>query len=258
MSPRLSPTRGVDMTKRCSPSSTRTPSTSMMTTMSALNLTASAPLRTPLYERHVALGGRMVDFGGWELPQQYTSIRDEHLAVRKVAGLFDISHMGRFQVDGASAEKYLQRLLTNDLARVNPGHAIYSLMCLEDGGIIDDLVVYRQADDRFLVVVNAANREKDAAWMRHHIEEGVSLVDRSSELSLVALQGPKAETLLPEGSTPTKAITYFGFASGKVAGIPALISRTGYTGEDGFELFVASGQICQVSDALLEHGRRAG
>ena len=200
----------------------------------------------------------MVDFGGWELPQQYTSIRDEHFAVRKVAGLFDISHMGRFQVDGANAEKYLQRLLTNDLARARPGHAIYSLMWLEDGGIIDDLVVYRQADDRFLVVVNAANREKDAAWMRDHIEAGVSLVDRSSALSLVALQGPQAEALLPEGSTPTKDITYFGFASGKVADIPALISRTGYTGEDGFELFVESGLIGQVWDAILEHGSRAG
>src|SRR3984893_7426477 len=150
MSPRLSPTRGVDMTKRCSPSSTRTPSTSMMTTMSALNLTASAPLRTPLYERHVALGGRMVDFGGWELPQQYTSIRDEHLAVRKVAGLFDISHMGRLIVEGGGAESYPQGRLTNDLGSLAPGHAIYTLMCKEDGGAIDDLVVYREAADRFL------------------------------------------------------------------------------------------------------------
>src|SRR6202022_2110103 len=152
------PTPGVGTTKSCSPSSTRRPSTWTTTKTSAPNLTASLA-RTPLYDRHVALGGRMVDFGGWELPQQYTSIRDEHLAVRKIAGLFDISHMGRFQVDGANAEKYLQRLLTNDLARVKPGHAQYNLMCNAQGGIIDDLVVYRQADDRFLVVVNAANRE---------------------------------------------------------------------------------------------------
>src|ERR1700730_9576569 len=123
MSPRLSPTRGVDMTKRCSPSSTRTPSTSMMTTMSALNLTASAPLRTPLYERHVALGGRMVDFGGWELPQQYTSIRDEHLAVRKVAGLFDISHMGRVVVRGPGAAGFVQGLVTNDVSKLEPHRA---------------------------------------------------------------------------------------------------------------------------------------
>src|SRR6202171_6305241 len=119
-------------TKRCSSSSTRRRSTSTRT--SPPHLTASAPLRTPLYERHVALGGRMVDFGGWELPQQYTSIRDEHLAVRKVAGLFDISHMGRLVVEGAGAESYLQGLLTNDLAPIAPGHAVYTLMCMEDGG----------------------------------------------------------------------------------------------------------------------------
>src|SRR3989441_3729720 len=115
----------------------------MTTTTSAPNLTADAANRTPLFERHVALGGRMVDFGGWELPQQYTSIRDEHLAVRKAAGLFDISHMGRLVVEGGGALAYLQTLLTNDLAALGAGHAIYSLMCKEDGGVIDDLVVYR-------------------------------------------------------------------------------------------------------------------
>src|ERR1700681_1588858 len=143
--------------KRCSSSSIQRRSTSMTT--SALNLAASPPRRTPLYDRHLALGGRMVDFGGWELPQQYTSIRDEHFAVRKVAGLFDISHMGRLLVEGAGAEEYLQHLLTNDISALAPGRAIYSLMCQEDGGAIDDLVVYREAVDRFLVVVNAANRE---------------------------------------------------------------------------------------------------
>jgi aminomethyltransferase len=200
----------------------------------------------------------MVDFGGWELPQQYTSIRDEHLAVRKVAGLFDVSHMGRYEVSGAPAEAYLQRLLTNDIAKVSAGHAIYSLMCREDGGIIDDLVVYRQAKDRFLIVVNAANRDKDATWMRGQLAAGVSLVDRSSDLSLVAYQGPLAEALMPKGSTLTEAIPYFGFVAGKVAGMTALISRTGYTGEDGFEIFVASGDVGHVWDAILETGRPAG
>ena len=200
----------------------------------------------------------MVDFGGWELPQQYTSIRDEHLAVRNVAGLFDVSHMGRYEVSGASAETYLQRLLTNDIAKVNAGQAIYSLMCKEDGGIIDDLVVYRQAGDRFLVVVNAANRDKDASWMREHLVSGVSLIDRSSDLSLVAFQGPKAEALMPEGSTPTDRIPHFGFMAGKVAGMTALISRTGYTGEDGFEIFVESAQVGHVWDAILEKGRPSG
>src|SRR6266481_72208 len=141
MSPRWSPMRAADTTKRCSPSSTPRPSSSKTTT-SALNLTASATRRTPLYERHVALGGRMVDFGSWELPQQYTSIRDEHLAVRKIAGLFDISHMGRFRVTGDGALDFLQSLLTNDLSRIGPGRAQYNLMCNEAGGILDDLVVY--------------------------------------------------------------------------------------------------------------------
>jgi aminomethyltransferase len=200
----------------------------------------------------------MVDFGGWELPQQYTSIRDEHLAVRKVAGLFDISHMGRLEVEGVAAEAYLQRIFTNDLARLDPGHAIYTLMCKEDGGVLDDLVVYRKAQDRFLIVVNAANREKDVAWMRGHLATGVSLTDRSSELSLIALQGPQAQALMPPGSTATDDIPYFGFGAGKVAGIAALISRTGYTGEDGFELFVESDRVGQAWDAILDAGKPSG
>ncbi|HEY8863341.1 MAG TPA: glycine cleavage system aminomethyltransferase GcvT [Candidatus Dormibacteraeota bacterium] len=226
--------------------------------MSALHLTASAPHRTALYDRHVALGGRMVDFGGWELPQQYTSIRDEHFAVRQVAGLFDISHMGRLVVEGAGAESYLQSLLTNDLGPIAPGHAIYTLMCKEDGGVIDDLVVYREAPDRFLVVVNAANREKDSAWMRQHLPPGVTMEDRTKDMSLIAFQGPRAHAMLPKGSSPTDDIAYFGFRPGEVAGIPALISRTGYTGEDGFELFVDSGHVGDVWDAILAEGKVAG
>ena len=161
----------------------------------------------------------MVDFGGWELPQQYTSIRDEHLAVRQVAGLFDISHMGRLYVEGPAAEAYLQRLMTNDIARLGPGHAMYTLMCKEDGGVIDDLVVYRELPDRFLVVVNAANREKDVAWMNEHLDPGVTLVDRTAEVSLIAFQGPKAAQLLPDGSTDPEDIPYFGFRPGELAAL---------------------------------------
>jgi aminomethyltransferase len=197
----------------------------------------------------------MVDFGGWELPQQYTSIRDEHLAVRKAAGLFDISHMGRLAVEGAGAESFLQGLLTNDLASLAPGHAIYTLMCKEDGGAIDDLVVYREAADRFLVVVNAANREKDTAWMRRHIPAGVSMNDHTEDMSLIAFQGPRAHALLPRGSSTTDDIAYFAFRPGKIAGVAALISRTGYTGEDGFELFIESGRVGEVWDAILSHGK---
>jgi aminomethyltransferase len=215
-------------------------------------------MRTALFDRHVALAGRMVDFGGWELPQQYTSIRDEHLAVRHVAGLFDISHMGRLFVEGAGAEDYLQRLLTNDLGQLAPAHAIYSLMCKEDGGVIDDLVVYRQSKERFLVVVNAANRDKDTAWMRQHLPDHVSMVDRTLELSLIAFQGPRAHELMPSGSSDTNGIPYFGFEPGRVAGVDALISRTGYTGEDGFELFIDSNRIAEVWDAILAKGKSAG
>jgi aminomethyltransferase len=200
----------------------------------------------------------MVNFGGWELPQQYTSIRDEHLAVRKVAGLFDISHMGRLYVEGQAAEAYLQGIFTNDLAQLGPGHALYTLMCREDGGVVDDLVVYRERQDRFLVVVNAANREKDVAWMRERLAPGVSMVDRTAEVSLIAFQGPRAAELLPAGSTDTEGIPYFGFRPGEVARIPALMSRTGYTGEDGFELFIDSGQVGAVWDAILEAGASAG
>ena len=227
-------------------------------TTGALNLAGSPPHRTPLYDRHVALGGRMVDFGGWELPQQYTSIRDEHFAVRQAAGLFDISHMGRLVVEGEGAESYLQRLFTNDLNPVAPGHALYTLMCQEDGGAIDDLVVYREAAERFLVVVNAANREKDVAWMREHIPVGVSMSDHTSDMSLIAFQGPRAHALLPPDSSPTDDISYFTFRPGKVAGVAALISRTGYTGEDGFELFIDSRRVGDVWDAILAAGKSEG
>ncbi|MGH7765382.1 MAG: glycine cleavage system aminomethyltransferase GcvT [Candidatus Dormibacteraceae bacterium] len=220
-------------------------------------MTLSPPQRTPLYDRHLALGGRMVDFGGWAMPQQYTSIRDEHFAVRKVAGLFDVSHMGRLVVRGAASEAFLQRLLTNDVASLESGRAVYTQMCQDDGGVVDDLVVYRQAAERFLVVINASNRGKDTAWMRQHLPPEASLEDISSEVSLIAFQGPRAAELLPVDHG-TDDIQHFAFRQGKVAGVDAMISRTGYTGEDGFELFVGSGAVGQVWDAILEQGRSAG
>ena len=198
----------------------------------------------------------MVDFGGWELPQQYTSIRDEHLAVRNAAGLFDVSHMGRLEVRGAAVEDYLQRLLTNDVASEN-GRAVYTLMCNEQGGIIDDLIVYRVADDHYNIVVNASNREKDVAWMKEHLPPGLTFEDLTLETCLLAFQGPRAAELLPaDGGTDD--IGYFAFRSGKVAGRPALLSRTGYTGEDGFEIFVGSELAGEVWDTILERSRPAG
>jgi aminomethyltransferase len=199
----------------------------------------------------------MVDFGGWEMPQQYSSIRDEHFAVRRAAGLFDVSHMGRVVVTGDRGEAYLQHLLTNDIAAVEPQHAVYTLMCQEDGGVIDDLIVYREAEDRFLIVVNASNREKDIAWMRRHLPSGATLEDVSDEVSLLAFQGPRAHELLP-GDEGTADIPSFGFRPGRVAGKVVSLSRTGYTGEDGFELFVGSSEVGDVWDAILEQGRTEG
>jgi aminomethyltransferase len=197
----------------------------------------------------------MVDFGGWELPQQYTSIRDEHFAVRKVAGLFDISHMGRFKVTGGGAFEYLQGLLTNDLSRIGEGRAQYNLMLNEHGGVLDDLVVCWGAEG-FFVVVNASNREKDLDWMRSHAPIGVEIEDRTFELSLVAYQGPKAEELLPARGLAD--LPYFGFREGNVGGIDALVSRTGYTGEDGFEIFIPADRVSDAWDAILKRGAKHG
>ena len=197
----------------------------------------------------------MVDFGGWELPQQYTSIRDEHFAVRRAAGLFDVSHMGRLVLRGPQAQPYLQGLLTNDIS-IAPGRAVYTLMCKPDGGIIDDLIVYRPTEDLFNVVVNASNREKDVAWMREHLPSGLELEDVTEQVGLIAFQGPRAEELLP--SEGHGRLPYFGCAYGEVAGVPALVSRTGYTGEDGFELFIDSARLGETWDAILDAGRAQG
>jgi aminomethyltransferase len=197
----------------------------------------------------------LVNFGGWEMPQQYSSIRDEHHAVRTVAGLFDISHMGRFRIRGEKAFDFLQALLTNDLGRIGPGHAQYTLMCDEKGGILDDLVVY-WSDEGLMTVVNASNRERDLAWMKDHAPAGVEVEDRTFELALIAFQGPKAEDLLP--ARDLAGIPYFGFRNTAVAGIGVLVARTGYTGEDGFELFVGAEDVGRLWDALLEAGQARG
>ena len=193
----------------------------------------------------------MVDFGGWDMPQQYTAIKDEHLAVRKAAGLFDVSHMGRFRVFGDGVGEFLQGLVTNDVAGVEIDRAQYNLMCNDEGGVIDDLVVYRGANGYF-VVVNASNREKDLGWMRDHAPQSVTIEDKTLDLALIAFQGPKADELLP--SSAHHDIPYFGIGRGDVAGVHALISRTGYTGEDGFELFIDADKVGAVWDSILESG----
>lgn len=208
---------------------------------------------TPLHGRHVAAGARLVEFAGWEMPLQYASVRAEERAVRERAGLFDVSHMGRFEVHGEGAGEYLQGLVTNDLSRLERGEAQYNLLCDERGGVLDDLVVYR--GEPWRVVVNAANLRADLAWLRERAPAGVRIEDRSRELALLALQGPAAAAILPAEGVDLDHLGFFGWTLGTVAGVPqVLISRTGYTGEDGFELFVPSERAEQVWDALVEAG----
>ena len=200
----------------------------------------------------------MVPFGGWEMPVQYTGIVDEHRRVRAAAGCFDVSHMGEFEVEGPGAVTTLQRLTTNDVAALVTGQVQYSLLCHPDGGIVDDLTVYRLAADRFMVTVNAGNIAKDWAHVTTH-GEGGRWRDVSDDTGLIAVQGPRAEALVGRlADVDVTAIGYYHFAYGKVSGVPTLISRTGYTGEDGFELYVAAGDTARLWKALLESGRGDG
>ncbi len=216
--------------------------------------------RTSLYERHVAGGGKIVPFAGFEMPVQYqTGIIAEHAAVRETAGLFDVSHMGEFIVRGPQALELVQHVTVNDASKIEVGQAQYSAMCLESGGIIDDLLIYRFAD-RFMLVVNAANREKDLEWIQQHADTfDVELEDVSGGTALIALQGPAAREILQPLTKPdVNSIEYYRFSEGEVANVPAVISGTGYTGEDGFELYTAAEDASKVWDALLSAGSSDG
>ena len=217
-----------------------------------------APLKhTPIFAEHVALGGKMVPFAGYELPVQYPSgITAEHVAVRTSVGLFDVSHMGEFEVEGPQALELIQHLSINDASSLELLQAQYSAMCREDGGIIDDLVVYRFSDS-YMLVVNGACRAKDWAWLEQHAADyDVEIRDRSDDLGMIAVQGPLAGEVL-SGLTETDlgAIGYYRCAHGVVAGAHCVISRTGYTGEDGFELYVPSDQAARLWHTLLEDDR---
>lgn len=215
--------------------------------------------RTPLFEEHVRLGAHLVPFGGWEMPLQYGSIKEEHLAVRQAAGLFDLSHMGEVVVRGPRAQAAVQRLVTNDVARLRPGRAQYNLLCRPDGGILDDLLVYALPDGAYLLVVNASNQGQDFEWIREHAPSGVEVRDEGAETALIGVQGPRAIALLSTlTTTQLDTIRYYAFAEGRVAGIPCRLSRTGYTGEDGFELFCDASQARALWTALLEAGRGGG
>src|SRR3954454_1918604 len=211
--------------------------------------------RTPLYDRHVAAGARLVDFAGWEMPVQYTGIREEHVAVRTGCGVFDVSHMGEVETTGPDAEPFLQHVLSNDVTKLAAGGAQYSVLCREDGGVLDDLFSYRLDGDRVLTVTNASNHVRDLEWMRAHADGfDVELRDRLHDLAMLAVQGPAARGIvapLADGELPAR----FRTAELTVAGAPGvLVCGTGYTGEDGVELVVPAEHAAGVWDGVVAGG----
>lgn len=197
-------------------------------------------MQTPFYENHRASNAKIVDFHGWDMPLEYSGIIDEHKTVRNSVGLFDVSHMGRFVMKGSKSSEYVQNLVTNDISKLNDNQGLYSPMCNHDGGIVDDVIVFRISKEEFLVVVNASNREKDFRWMVQN-SEPTGVVDKSEEISLLALQGPQAHTTLKKiVDIDLGQIKPFGIQQTTILGSKCMISRTGYTGEDGFEIFCDS------------------
>ncbi len=220
----------------------------------------TALMRTPLHQRHVEAGARIIPFAGWEMPVQYAGIIAEHHGVRRQAGLFDLGHMGQVDVDGPHALEYLQWVTTNDVSKLEPGEAHYSLLPNPEGGVIDDILVYRRPDGvGYMVVVNASNRLKDTAWMHEQVsvrsELDVSVRDISDETGMIAIQGPNAQAITqPLVDIDLTAIDYYWWRAATVAGAPAMIARTGYTGEDGFEIYPAIDRVVTIWDALVAAG----
>lgn len=216
--------------------------------------------RTPLYEEHLKLEGKIVEFGGFEMPVQYKGIIEEHNTVRSKAGLFDVSHMGEFEVKGPDGKGFIQKLITNDMGKLEPNKILYSPMCYEDGGVVDDLLVYCFATDHFWLVVNAANIEKDWQWVQSQIaDEDVQVTNISQDIAQLALQGPKGERILQKvSSIDLGEIKFFRFSKGLIAGCECIVSRTGYTGEDGFEIYLKADDVVKVWQQLLEQGADEG
>jgi aminomethyltransferase len=212
-------------------------------------------VRTPFYDIHRSHGAKIVDFHGWEMPLQYSGIMDEHVNVRTNVGLFDVSHMGRFEIRGQQSMACLQELITNDLELLTNNQAMYSPMCYENGGIVDDVIVYRLAYDRFIIVVNASNRQKDFDWISKH-SKLAQVEDISDRTGLLAIQGPRACDLLQKlvGDTDLRSVKPFHVVYVKIGGIECMLSRTGYTGEDGFEIFFDSSKI-EIWSKLMEYSK---
>lgn len=216
--------------------------------------------QTPLYNEHKRLGARMVEFAGWEMPVQYTGVTDEHLAVRNAAGIFDVSHMGIFEITGDGAPDFLDYLTPSDNGCLANGRAQYSLLLTDQGTIVDDIIIYRISNTRFLMVVNASNLEKDFSWIKTHLKPDAKLKDLSNDHALLALQGPKAASILSKiTDTDIDKIGIFHLATGNVSGAgEVILARTGYTGEDGFEIFVASDKAVRLWNTLLKEGEDHG
>ncbi|MCG8589906.1 MAG: glycine cleavage system aminomethyltransferase GcvT [Proteobacteria bacterium] len=211
--------------------------------------------RTPLYAAHQRLGARLVPFAGYEMPVQYTSILEEHAAVRERAGIFDVSHMGQIRLSGATAMASGERLLSCSVSDLRPGRIRYGLLCNEDGGVVDDVTVYRTSDSSLLLCVNAANVDKDDAWIRAHVLPDTAVDNQSEDTGMLALQGPlSASVLLGLVGPELKTLRRFRFAELELGGARALVSRTGYTGSDGFEIYVDASAVAAVFDAVLEAG----
>ncbi|MCR2820375.1 glycine cleavage system aminomethyltransferase GcvT [Lederbergia panacisoli] len=217
--------------------------------------------RTPLYPLYKELGAKTIDFGGWDLPVQFSSIKEEHEAVRTKAGLFDVSHMGEVSIKGKDSLAFLQKMMTNDVSKLKSGGAQYTAMCYENGGVVDDLLIYKFSDEDYLLVVNAANTVKDVKWLIDHSLGDVEILDVSNHYGLLAIQGPKAESILQKlvKETDLKEIKLFKFKEHvDVNGSHALISRTGYTGEDGFEIYCNSSEAAKIWSELLTAGVEEG
>ena len=226
----------------------------------ANNVTATAPQlkRTPLNKVHRDLGGKMVDFGGWDMPVQYPAgTIEEHLRTRNHSGLFDVSHMGEIDVRGKDAIAFVNRITSNDVTKLVDGQAQYSALTTPEGTVVDDLLVYRLAEDHLLLVVNAGTTDKDWDWIKsHHSGESVELANVSSDYCQIALQGPDAISILQElTDTPLDQIKYYHFTTGRVDGVESIISRTGYTGEDGFEIYAAPDKAEQLWNTMLDAGK---
>ncbi|MBP7586181.1 MAG: glycine cleavage system aminomethyltransferase GcvT [Spirochaetes bacterium] len=216
--------------------------------------------RTPMYEEHLKLGGRMVDFAGWELPVMYSSIVEEHAAVRNAAGLFDVSHMGEILVNGAGAAAYLRKLIPTRMEKLARGSSMYSCFCNKAGGVIDDLFVYMLGDNNFYLVVNASTLDKDFTWMQKHRAPGVEIVNISDDMAKIDLQGPRSKEIAVRlfGGDRLASLKRFGFMQTEFSGAPCMVSQSGYTGEFGYEFYLPAKNGLRLWNALLDAGKDAG